>query len=258
MDCWDVRYSELLFKAKDCCDVSSFGEGIEEIYEVTTAGLNSHSSAFSFGVVLSSSNIFYSDLTYSSKNCFGCVSLNRNEYCILNKQYSKDEYGKMVAKIIDYMVKTEEWGEFHPSSLSPVVYNESIAFDYFSLTKEEALEKGFKWKDKENKDYLPQKYIVSQTLGEVPDSIINEVLACDECGKNYKIVEMELGFYRKVHTPIPKKCPDCRHKARLQLKNPRKLWDRECGKCGSKIATSFSPDREEIVYCEKCYLENII
>jgi CxxC-x17-CxxC domain-containing protein len=255
VDCWDVRYSQLLYKAKDCCDVSSFGENIEEIYEVLAAGLNSHSSAFSSGVVLGSNNIFYSDIAYSSKYCFGCVSLNRNEYCILNKQYTKNEYGKMVAKIIEHMIKTGEWGEFLHHSLSSVTYNESVALDYFPLIKEKALERGFKWKDKEKKDYLPQKYVVPQTLGEVMDSILNEILACESCGKNYKIVEMELGFYRKIHTPIPKKCPDCRHKARLQLKNPRKLWDRDCAKCGAEIATSFSPDRGEMVYCEKCYLD---
>lgn len=258
VDCWDVRYSELLFKAKDCSDVSSFGEEIEEIYEVSTSGLNSYSSAFSFGVIRSSNNIFYSDLTYSSNHCFGCVSLNRNEYCILNKQYTKNEYEQTVAKIVEHMIKTGEWGEFHHISHSPVAYNESVAFDFFPLSKEEALKKGFKWKDKEKKDYLPQKYVVPPTLGEVSDSILKEILACEDCGKNYKIVEMELDFYRKIHTPIPRKCPDCRHKARLQLKNPRKLWDRNCGKCSAKITTSFSPDRPEIVYCEKCYLETII
>jgi len=160
----------------------------------------------------------------------------------LNKQYSKEEYEKMVEKIVEHMQKTGEWGEFHPALHSPVAYNESIAFDYFPLTKEEALSKGFKWKDKEKKDYLPAT---------------KEILACEDCGKNYKIAEMESGFYEKIHTPIPKKCPDCRHISRLKLKNPRKLWDRECGNCKAKITTSYSPERPEIVYCEKCYLENI-
>lgn len=242
VDCWDVRYSELLFRAKDCCDVSSFGEGIEKIYEVASSGLNSYNSAFSFGVILSSNNIYYCDLTYSSNHCFGCVSLNRNKYCILNKQYTEEEYEKMVAKIVEHMIKSGEWGEFLPSFLSPVAYNESIAFDYFPLTKEESLKKDFKWKDKENKDYQPAN---------------KEIFACEECTKNYKIVELEAEFYKKVHTPIPKKCPDCRHRARLKLKNPRNIWDRTCQKCGTKIATSFSPERPEVIYCEKCYLEAI-
>lgn len=34
-----------------------------------------------------------------SKNCFGCVYVQRREYSILNKQYSKEEYFKEVAKI---------------------------------------------------------------------------------------------------------------------------------------------------------------
>jgi len=258
IDCWDVRYSELLSKAKDCMDVSSFGEGIEKIYEVITAGLNSHSSAFSFGVVPTSNNIFYSDITYFSNHCFGCVSLNRNEYCILNKQYSPEEYEKTVGRIIEHMKETGEWGEFHHPSLSPMSYNESIAFDYFPITKEEALKKGFNWKDKDKKDYVPQKYTVPQDIENIPDSITKEILECENCGKNYKIVELELAFYKKIHTPIPKKCPDCRHKSRLRLKNPRKLWDRKCEKCKTNIVTSFSTNRPEIIYCEKCYLETVM
>jgi len=35
--------------------------------------------------------------------------------------------------------------------------------------------------------------------------------------------------------------------------NPPKLWDRQCAKCGKEIKTSYSPEREEIIYCEGCY-----
>jgi len=63
--------------------------------------------------------------------------LNTAKYCILNKQYTKEEYEKLMPKIIEYMEKTEEWGEFFPASLSPFGYNETIAMEYFPLTREE-------------------------------------------------------------------------------------------------------------------------
>ena len=46
-------------------------------------------------------------------------------------------------------MKTGEWGEFFPSSLSPFGYNETVASEYFPLSKEEALKQGFNWSDYE-------------------------------------------------------------------------------------------------------------
>jgi len=40
-----------------------------------------------------------------------------------------------------------------PSELSPFCYNETIAQEYFPLTKEQAIKQGYKWKDKEPRNY---------------------------------------------------------------------------------------------------------
>ena len=82
-----------------------------------------------------------------------------------------------------------------------------------------------------------------------------------KCGKNYKIQKQELKFYRKMNLPISRKCPDCRHSERMKLRNPRKLFTRNCDnpncKDKSQFVSTFSPDRPERVFCEKCYLENV-
>ncbi|MCX6807789.1 MAG: hypothetical protein NTZ80_03270, partial [Patescibacteria group bacterium] len=75
--------------------------------------------------------------------------------------------------------------------------------------------------------------------------------------KPFRIIKQELDFYRKHNLPLPKRHPDQRHKDRLSLRNPRKLWHRTCNKCNISIQTSYSPDRSETVYCEKCYLETV-
>ena len=51
----------------------------------------------------------YCDNCHGCHDCFGCVSLRKGEYCILNKQYSSEEYSVLVSKIIDHMKKTGEW-----------------------------------------------------------------------------------------------------------------------------------------------------
>jgi CxxC-x17-CxxC domain-containing protein len=40
---------------------------------------------------------------------------------------------------------------------------------------------------------------------------------------------------------------------RMKLRNERKLYERKCDKCWVEIKTTYSPDKEEIVYCEECY-----
>src|SRR3990167_7790282 len=82
-----------------------------------------------------------------SRHLFGCASMRHNEYCILNKQYEKEEYEKLVGKLIAHMGETGEWGDYFPPALAPIAYNESNAADYFPLTKEQSLERGHSWRD---------------------------------------------------------------------------------------------------------------
>ena len=104
------------------------------------------------------------------------------------------------------------------------------------------------------RQYLPQTY---KLTNEINDDVLNEILACSLCSKNYKIIPQELKFYRKMGLPIPVKCFECRHKERLSYENPRKLWDRNCMKCGVTIQTTYAPECSEKVYCEKCYLAEV-
>ena len=95
----------------------------------------------------------YCDMCFGVRNCFGCFGLKQKEYCILNKQYSKEDYLKLKKEIIDHMKKIKEWGEYFPAQISPFAYNESMAQDYFPLTKKEALEKGYSWYDRPASQY---------------------------------------------------------------------------------------------------------
>ena len=191
------------------------------------------------------------------------------KYCILNKQYTKEEYFNLKEKIIQHMKQPcstnshstssglpsgQEWGEFFPIAMSPFTYNETVAHEYFPMTKEEVLKRGWKWKDEDTKNYQIQTYNIPDSITDVPDTICNEILACTTCKKNYKIQKAELTFYKKQNLPIPRICPDCRHRQRMQLRNPRTLFNRKCDKCAIDTQTTFAPERPEQVYCEECYL----
>jgi hypothetical protein len=175
----------------------------------------------------------------------------------LNKKYSKDEYQKMVARIIEHMQKTGEWGEYFPVNLSPFDYNETIAQDHFPMSEEEVNGRGWRWRPKDQKEYQPATYNVPNSIREVQDDVLKAMCSCKQCGKNYRVIAQELKFYRAHNIPLPKLCPDCRHTERMKLRTPWRLWKRSCNKCNIEIETSYSPERPEIIYCEKCYLDEV-
>jgi hypothetical protein len=188
---------------------------------------------------------------------FGCVGVKHKKYCILNKQYSKEEYEVLMPKVAEHMKNTGEWGQFFPVIHSLYSYNETVAQDYFPLSRDEVLRNGWRWKEKDQKEYQSSLYNMEDNVLDTPDAIVHEILACIKCGKNYKILEKELQAYKSVGLPLSRQCSECRFQERMTLRNPRRLWQRSCQKCGSKIQTTYAPERPETVYCEKCYLEAV-
>lgn len=256
----DCKYTVNSRNVRNVYDMTVFGgnKGADYCYEVCGVGEAVRNIFFSSDVCNSAYDIYYSMMCINnSHHLFGCIGLKHASYCILNRQYSREEYEKLLPEIIEHMKKTSDFGQFFPPRLSLFAYNETTAQDYFPLTKTEALKKGYKWKDEDPRDYLPVSCEVSPRIDQVSDNVVNEILACGQCGKNYRISRQELKFYRKMKLPVPLNCFDCRLKARIKLRNPRKLWDRECKGCKDAIRTTFAPDRPEPVYCEKCYLEQV-
>jgi hypothetical protein len=176
----------------------------------------------------------------------------------LNKQYSKKEYEELVPKIIKHMKANNEWGEFFPHNLSPFAYNETVAQNYFPMSKGEVLERGWSWyEDVESKSYKGPEYEMPNDIKDVPDDMTRHILICEVSDKLYKIIPQELEFYRKINLPIPRRCPEQRHKDRMTLVNPRRLWERECNKCNKAIQSTYAPERPEKIYCEECYLKEV-
>jgi len=231
------------------------------MYEVLASGSNCMNILFCNLIIEDCSNIYYSDYCISSKNLFWCIWLKNKQYCILNKQYTKEEYEILVPKIIGNMRKTWEWWEFFPASISPFWYNETVAQEYYPLEKEEVINNWFNWSDYENPLPKVDKVIPANKLPDdikdIPDDILNWAIECEVTKKPFRIISQELEFYRKHNLPVPKRHPDQRHLDRMALRNPRKLFDRKCDKCRVDMKTTYSPDREEIVYCEECYNKEV-
>ncbi len=247
-------------KSHSLYDTDVIGVGAVECYEhIGSIGCNRSIA----GIYVSRNmETHYSFATRNSEHCFGCDGLRRKKYCVLNKQYSKEEYEKLLPKIIEHMMKTGEWGEFFPLELSPFAYNESVAQEFFPLTKEEVVKHGWKWKEQEDPDFSGiTKVIPAETLPDtienVPDDVLSWSIQCSESKRYFRLQRSELEFYRKMSLPLPHLHPDMRYERRMKRKNPWKLWNRNCDQCGTLMKTTYAPERSKIVYCEKCYLETV-
>lgn len=263
-NCWDVEKAEnaknlfISGEIKDSMDVSSVGISTESAYEV--AGMTGGNNVkFSNTIDNGCYNIEYSNFLSNCHDCFGCIGLRNKSYCIFNKQYSENEYKEIKEKIIEHMKKSGEYGEFFPMHISTFGYNETVAQDYFPLKKEDALKIGANWNDYESDtQYQFADYEIPDDIKDVKDDILKKVLKCEVSGKAYKIIPMELKFYRDMGLPVPRRAPLQRHKDRLALRAPRKLWKRNCANCNKEIQTVYSSEQSETVYCEQCYLAEVV
>jgi CxxC-x17-CxxC domain-containing protein len=262
-DCKYVQYLSLK-GAKDCFDYTGWGADSSLLYECYIVGEGAYNNRFSSECWPNAMNIEYSYYCVQGKDCFGCVNLKRKQYCILNKQYTKEEYFKLKDKILTDM-KNNPWkdkagniytyGEFLPPELSPYGYNETMAYEYNPLTKEEAKSQGYNWTDtpKQIYNFTLTENSLPETFLEINQSIKNEVINCNNCEKGFNISDVEYELLEKLNQPIPHACPKCRHNRRFNRTNKPGLYDRVCSKCGNKIKTPYAPERPEIIYCEKCY-----
>jgi hypothetical protein len=250
--------------AKDCYDYSGWGNNAELVYESSAVGENVSNVKFTYHSFTDISNLEYCLWDVGGKNNFGCVSLKRKPYCILNKQYSKEEYEKLRGKIIadmkvnpyiDAIGRKFYYGEFFPPDMSRFPYNKSNAMRFFPKTKEEALSMGYEWDDSVSPtvEYTILASDLPDKIAETTDEILKEVIKCDTCERSYRIVQGELNLLRKMNLPVPHECPKCRENARFAKINMPGMYHRNCAKCGEKIYTPYAPEDPRIVYCVKDY-----
>ena len=250
--------------ARDCMDYTGWGHKAELLYECAQVGDGASNCKFASYCFPDALNTEYSHWSISGKNNFGCVNLKHKRYCILNNQYSKEDYEKLKKEIIENMKKnpymdklgrTWSYGEFFSFGFGNFPYNKSNAMRFLPKTKEEAISEGYDWYDTENLNAAStiKAATLSQTIRETTDSILQEIIECMDCKRSYKIVQGELELLRKMGLPVPHECPKCRENRRFARMNRPGMYHRNCAKCDMNIYTPYAPDRPEIVYCVKCY-----
>ncbi len=255
----NVRHSSDIIGTHDCMDVTIFGPG-ELCYNVAE-GLFSNLAIASY-FVSNCRQVEYCFECSDCKYCFGCSGLKKKNFCVLNKQYSPEEYWKLVDKIKVKMLSDGNYGEFLRLEDSFFYYHDTYGYAMMPVSKEKAGKLGARLRDYEvSMDVKGMKVIsgkdLTDDIKDATDDILNMAIICQESGRPFRIIKSELDFYRRNSIPLPAKSPRARLMKRFHKRSPYKIWKRICSKCGKEILTTYDPSKNLKIYCEPCYRKEV-
>jgi hypothetical protein len=237
-DAEECRYAEHVWRnAKECVDVSTAGRNAQLIFNSLNSGLDTFSQIAS-SICWSSTYAYYSQYCFNCDNVFGCFGLRKKKYCILNKQYTEEQYNKIKDQIINELKRNDKFGEWFPKDMSFFGYNESVAQDQFPLNKESALNQGFYWDDSERGTYNKETKTWNGLDILNDQNILNEIFACSLTGKNFRFTEQEINLYKRLNYPLPRNHPDLRLENRIKERGENTLYIRKTVD-GKEVLTPF-------------------
>ena len=276
--------------ASNSYDYTCWGVDASQIYECMIVGEQVDQMKFCFDTWPVSQECEYCLNCRRVNNCFACVGLKDKQYCIFNKQYTKEEYIVLVSKIKEHMNQMPfvdkrgniyRYGEFFPVEFSVFAYNETLINDQFPSNKEDAEKRGFMWRESNRKIYdtTIKAEDLPNAISDINENILKEIIACLHCKKAYRIILDELNFLKSSGLPLPRYCIDCRFAKRQKFMVPPVLRSTGCmcagenssnmvykntekhdshgdAKCTNTFQTAYDIEKE-IIYCEKCYQSEV-
>ena len=161
-------------------------------------------------------NIYYSYYLTNCSYCIWCIWLKNKSYCILNKQYTKEEWEKLAVQIFEQMENDWTLWDFFPWELNPFYFNDTVAGLIGWFKKEDVEKDWYMWRDEEIKIDIPEWVEVIKTTDldkyqwfdsdwnwRINPEILKLVIV-DEKGNYYRIVKMEYDFLVKHGLPLPR------------------------------------------------------
>lgn len=232
-------------------------------------------------------------MPFNVSNAIASTDIANKEYCILNKEYTKEQYQELAPKVIQHMIKTKERWEFFSPQYAPFPYNDTIAYDYYpvkSITTSNGERRIMDPKGRGDVHIWEDKSISKATLNlwgseliqikrrtqdaemnvshnmscvesgslsdsvyECDDSICDKAVLCQESKRPFRITKQELAFYRKYWLPLPRLHPDIRYQKRIKNAIKSEYYVRSCTKTQQKIISVYPENQTAEVYCDGCY-----
>lgn len=257
----NVRHADGVLSHKDSMDFLYSGGHSSLLYMCTNIG--SQSSRVKFSV--SSKFCTNCEFVFNSKNlnnCFMCFGLQNKSYCILNKQYTQEEYFKITDDIKYEMLKRGEYSDGPGMEFSAQAYNFSIGQILYPLTDIEIKKfGGYTAKDPDTNIGSMETLNVGQlpeTINKITDDILDKAIICELTNRPFRIISSELSFLKRMGFPIPTIHPSLRMSNRWKISPVGKKYKTACKKCNKEMESLFDPMDNYILYCENCYKQEVV
>lgn len=200
-------------------------------------------------------DIAYSDYLFKCKHVYWASRLKDSEWCV-NCMESENLFGCAYVKnrhdgfyILNEKVGEAEYRE-RTAEIKKMLLANGIYTLYDLINKD--LEEG----KKDEKKRL--ELVAHSTLHGALASSIERERNCFTCTDKFQLVQAEIDFYKKWDIIWPVYCPECRSKQRYALRNERKMYKRVCDKCKKTLISTFPNDSKFVVYCLRCWHENLV
>lgn len=205
-------------------------------------------------------DVEYSELLTSCQHCFGCIGLKNKQFCILNVQYTEEEYWPLVDQIKSEMLSSGEYGQFFPYRVSPWAYNTSHANALFPLEAEDVEALPARWylfAAERSTNALPITDLPT-TLHATTDAVLTNSYQCPVSGRAFRIVKPELELHRSLGVALPRLHPTVRRTQRAEQLFAPVLHERTCADCKTRLMTRIPAEHAADVVCELCYEKRVL
>jgi hypothetical protein len=230
----------------------------------STALANCHGCKF--GVYSSRcKDIEYCLECFDCEYCFGCIGLRKKKFCILNKQYTEEEYWAKVDQIKCAMLDRGEYAEGVPSKFNLGWFPESGAAKYYESTPEFGAKIGAYQFDPESNGAYGDELMMAREVrdvSQIPDDAkdldgwAGVALFDPAFNRRYSLLAPEIALYQKLKIAPPNTHFISRVLAYIRLGNAPVYFDTTCANCSKQVTIAKNPTyTKRKIYCSECYLK---
>lgn len=257
-DCYRCRFGVNL---ENSCYVS--GSAYAGNYYMVTGGTYGQGLKFS-SACYSGANLEYCIECDNCEYCFGCVGLKNKKFCLLNQQYTEEEYWNLVDRVKCDMLSRGEYGRFWPGRASIAGFQNSVGELYIHYTKEQLEQFGALNLDpSKGQVFAPQIGLSGTRVAEeIPAHLEDRkpfvgVPLFDKAAKrHYSVLRAEYEVYKNKKWPFPTEHYATRLLRLLNFSYGPIIEKQTCVSCGQITKTYNNqafPNRR--IYCQDCYLK---
>jgi len=224
MNSYNIFYSSNIINSSDvwfssnlmACTIFAGSYTADDMYGVMICGINTSDIYCSYAVVDNCSNVFYSYALETCSYCIWCIGLKNKSYCILNKQYTKDQWEVLANEIFSSMESDNTLWDFFSPELNPFYFNDTFAGLLWNYDKQEIEKHWYLWREdsikvdvNESWDIIPTNDLddfesLENNTWSMDKEILKKVIQ-DDAWNYYRIVKPEYDFLMKHWLPLPRK-----------------------------------------------------